>query len=231
MILRADQVIAGRPAKEIRKFLREIHDLQASCGYARDVLGCSMDEAKKLVGILERDGYLSKAGQYQGHQLYETTVKGNQLAGANLRPISRVTAERTLQAFMHRVRAANANSDYLETITAVVVFGSFLSKTADLGDVDVGIQLERKPMSQEVFMRLAEARRQLALKGGKRFRNISHWATWPTQEIWQFLKSGARQLSIHDFRELRRLPPFSCRILLGDRQGLLKSLPNAHFVE
>jgi len=231
MILRPDQVIAGRPAKDVRKFLREMLHLRFACGYARYVLRCSIEEAEKVVSALEQGGYLSRAGRHEGQELYETTLKGNQLAGATLRPISRATAERTLEAFMQRVRAVNSDPDYLETITGVIVFGSFLSPKEDLGDVDVGIQLERKPMSEEVFMQLAEARRTLAQGRGRRFRNLSDWATWPTREIWVFLKSRARQLSIHDFRELRRLPPFRCRILLGDRRAVVKSLPNAQCVE
>jgi len=231
MIVRPDQVIAGRPAKDIRKLLREIHHLQVSSAYIRDVLRCSMDEAKQVLSALEREGYLSRAGRHEGHDLYETTLKGNQLAGANLRPISRATAERTLRAFMQRVGAVNSNPDYLETITGVIVFGSFLSPSEELGDVDVGIEIERKPMGDEVFMQLAEARRQLAQERGRRFRNLSEWVTWPTTEMWLFLKSRARQLSIHDFRELKRLPPFRCKILLGERRALAKSLPNAAFIE
>jgi len=229
--LRAGQVIAGRPAKDIRKLLREIRHLQVSSAYVRDVLACSTDQAKQVVGLLEREGYLSRAGRDEGYDLYETTLKGNQLAGANLRPISRATAEKTLQAFMQRVGAVNSNPDYLETITGVIVFGSFLSPSEELGDVDVGIELEREPTGDEVFMQLAEARRRLAQERGRRFRNLTEWVTWPTTEIWLFLKSRARQLSIHDFRELKRLPPFRCKILLGERRALAKSLPNAAFIE
>ena len=190
-----------------------------------------MDETKQVVSVLERESYLSRTGRHEGHNLYETTLKGNQLAGANLRPISRATAERTLRAFMQRVGAVNSNPDYLETITGVIVFGSFLSPSEELGDVDVGIELERKPMAEDFFMQLAEARRQLAQERGRQFRNLAEWVTWPTQEIWLFLKSRARQLSIHDFRELKRLPPCRCKILLGERRALAKSLPNAAFIE
>ena len=86
-------------------------------------------------------------------------------------------------------------------------------------------------MGDELFMQLAEARRKLAQERGRRFRNLTEWVTWPSGEIWLFLKSRARQLSIHDFRELQRLPPFRCKILFGERQALVKSLPNARFVE
>ena len=189
--------------------------------------------AKRLgrTEALESEGYLSKTGQLDGQQLYETTVSGNQLAGANLRPISRVTAEKKLRTFIDRVHAANSNPDYLEMITGVIVFGSFLSETKELGDVDVGIQLERKAMSDEVFLEGAEARRKLAQERGKRFRNLSEWVTWPTEEIRVFLKSRARQLSIHEFRELKLIPPFKGKILLGERRALAKTLSNAHFVD
>ena len=130
---------------------------------------------------------------------------------------------------MQRVGAVNSNPDYLETITGVIVFGSFLSPSEELGDVDVGIELERKPVSDQTFMHLAEARRKLAQERGRRFRNLTEWVTWPTTGIWLLLKSRARQLSIHDLRELKRLPPFRCKILLGERQTLAKSLVVGQF--
>jgi hypothetical protein len=231
MILRRDQNIAGRPAADIRKLLREMVHQRAACSYVRDALGCSIEEAKRLVSALQEDGFLARAGEWEREQLYETTVKGNQLASANLRPISRATGEKTLQGFMQRVHAVNADPDYLETITGVIVFGSFISPRPKLGDVDVGIRLERKPMDDGLFMQLAEAWRKLAEERGKRFRNISEWATWPVQEIWVYLKSRARQLSIYDFRGLRNLPPFTCKLLLGEKRSLARSLVNARFVE
>src|SRR3989441_10994172 len=71
MILRPGQVIAGRPAKDIRKLLREIRHLQVSCAYARHVLRCSAEEATQIVSALQREGYLSRAGRDEGHDLYE----------------------------------------------------------------------------------------------------------------------------------------------------------------
>ena len=83
MILRPDQAIAGRPAKDIRNFLREILHLQVSCGYARHVLGCPKEEAKQVMTALEKEGYLCRAGRHEGHDLYATTLKGNQLNRAS----------------------------------------------------------------------------------------------------------------------------------------------------
>ena len=75
MILRPDQVIVGRPAKDIRKFLREILHLQVSCGYAQHILGCPKEEAKQVMSALEKEGYLSRAGRHEGHDV-STGIKG-----------------------------------------------------------------------------------------------------------------------------------------------------------
>ena len=40
------------------------------------------EKAKQVMSALEKEGYLSRAGRHEGHDLYETTLKGNQLAGA-----------------------------------------------------------------------------------------------------------------------------------------------------
>jgi len=230
MILRSSQVIAGIPAKDIRRLLRQVRRLEFTCGFVAEVLGCSLDEAKRVVSGLEKGGYLSRTGLYEGHEFYETTLNGNQLAGASLRPISRATAEKILDGFMQRVRAVNSNPDYLAEVTGVIVFGSFLSQGEELGDVDVGIQLEWKPSDAETFKQRAEARRKLAQEQSRQFRNVTDWAIWPNTEVRLFLKSRTRQLSIHDFRELKRLPPFRCRILFGQRRALGKLLPNASFI-
>jgi hypothetical protein len=128
MILRRDQRIAGRPAKDV---------LKVACGYVRDVLGCSMDDAQQLLDALRKEGYVVRAGQCQGQKLYETSLKGNGLASAKLRPISRATGERTLEGFMQRVHSVNADPGYLETITGVIVLGSFISPRQKLGDASI----------------------------------------------------------------------------------------------
>jgi len=231
MILQRNQVIAGRPDTDIRKLLRKLRRLEFTRGFVAEILGCSLEEANQVVRALEKDGYLSRIGRNEGHEFFQTTLNGNQLAGANLRPITRVTAERILDGFMQRVEAVNSNPDYLARVTGVIVFGSFLSQNEELGDVDVGIQLEWKPSDDDTFRERAEARRKLAQAQGRQFRNVSDWATWPDTEVRLVLKSGARQLSIHDFSELPRLPAFRCRILLGNKRVLAKSLPNVDFIK
>ena len=124
----------------------------------------------------------------------------------------------------------SSNPSFLHTITAAVVFGSALSETEELGDVDVAVQLERKPMDWETYLRSSNERVTLAQQNGKRFGNITEQVCWPTIEIWNFLESRTRQLSIHDLDELNRFPKVKCRVLFGYRQVLAELLPNAEIV-
>jgi hypothetical protein len=96
--------------------------------------------------------------------------------------------------------------------------------------VDVAVRLERKVADWETHVQLSYERVWRARRNGKRFRNITEQVFWPAIEIWNSLKSGTRQLSIHEFDELSRLPELKCRILLGERWALAKLLPNATII-
>lgn len=59
---------------------------------------------------------------------YAATIKGNALAQATLaKPIKRKSAESILSQSMERVLLCNSNSNFLYSITRVVLFGSMLS--------------------------------------------------------------------------------------------------------
>ena len=56
-----------------------------------------------------------------------TTIRGNALAGARASaPVRRAVAERHLEAFLERVRAANANPAFFNWVDDVVLLGSLL---------------------------------------------------------------------------------------------------------
>lgn len=229
MIIRRHQSIAGRGAVEVRQLLREIGSLYVSPEFTQAVLRCSEREAIRVMRALRRAGYLSNTVGDEP-SLYCRTVKGSRLADASLRPISRVTAEKILQGFVERLRLVNSSHGFLHTISAAVVFGSSLSDVDRLGDVDVAVELERRPMGWETFIRRSNERIMFAQRSGKRFRNITEAVCWPTIEIWNFLKSRTKQLNIHTLGELNEFPRVKCRILLGQRELLSELLPRAEIV-
>src|ERR1700733_15939972 len=60
--------------------------------------------------------------------------------------------------------------------------------------VDVACELAPR-FDDERQLLLEQARRAARDQG---FRNLSHWASWPRTEVFQFLNSRARGLSIHE---------------------------------
>jgi len=230
MIIRRDEVIAGRAASDIRRLLREIGSRCVDRGFVQEALGCSVSAAVRLLCTLQRAGYLSSSSGGKKPCFYSRTMKGNRLANASLRPISRATANRILRDFVQRVRMVNSNPSFLHTITSAVVFGSAVSAAEKLGDVDVAVRLERKIGDWERSLQLTRERVWQAERRGKQFRNITEQIYWPELEIWKFLKSRTRQLSIHELDELTRLPEVKYGILLGERRALAELLPTAKFV-
>jgi len=230
MILQKHQTIVGHPAPVIRRFLRQMGSWHVDQEFAEEKLGCSAQEAARVMSSLQRAGYISARSDGKGLRLYRRTTEGNRLAQASLRPISRTTADRMLRGFVQRIRKVNSSRSFLYTMTAAVVFGSAVSDAEELGDVDVAIRLERKLADWEAHVRLIYERVWQARRKGKRFRNITEQVCWPAIEIRKFLTSGTRQLNIHEFDELSRLPELKYRILLGERQVLAKLLPNATII-
>jgi predicted nucleotidyltransferase len=50
---------------------------------------------------------------------------------------------------MRRVREVNENPNYLYTVTAVAVFGSYLKDTTHLGDVDVAVRVNSQVVDND----------------------------------------------------------------------------------
>jgi DNA-binding MarR family transcriptional regulator len=230
MIIRRHQIIAGHAAPIIRRLLRQTGSSGVNQAFVEKGLGCSAEEATRLISSLQEQGYISIRNHDKNRWLYERTSEGNRLAEATLRPVSRSTADMMLRGFVQRISKVNSNPRFLYAITAAVVFGSAISEVDELGDVDVAIRLERKTADWETHVRLTYERVWQARRKGKRFRNITEQVFWPAIEIRNFLRSGTRQLSIHELDELSRLPEVNYRILFGDRQALAELLPNANMV-
>ena len=64
------------------------------------------------------------------------------------RPITRKTAQSALAQFMERLRALNANAEYLYRVESALLFGSMLTETERLGDVDIAVKCFRRPLAK-----------------------------------------------------------------------------------
>jgi predicted nucleotidyltransferase len=200
MRIQSDGVIVGQPALTIRKLLKQERGTLATIA---ELLDIDLFKAKQVFQVLSTEGYIepfdSLTTSDGDHESWQTTIKGNALAHATARkPITRQTADRVVQEFLNRVKKINACDDYVYRIRQVILFGSYLSDTPRLGDIDLSIVVEFR--SHDAHKREVQSQERIksALREGKSFRTVVEQATWPWLEIFHILKGGSPSLSLHD---------------------------------
>jgi hypothetical protein len=72
---------------------------------------------------------------------YQPTIKGHAMRATHFVPrINRAKAEKLLADFLQCVEEVNAHPDLLQWVTEVRVFGSYLTDSDDLAEIDLAIK-------------------------------------------------------------------------------------------
>jgi hypothetical protein len=193
MRIESHQVIAGLPAKEARRFMREAAGFIIRPRTVVEVLGLSESAARQLLREMQNEGLLAAKEDY-----WLATAKGHALAMATAaRPLRRATAERLIEEVVQRAREINGDSEFAYRVQRLVVFGSFLTGAERPNDVDIGCCLVARFDGEKQHVMEGERRKK---KGW--FMNTSEWAVWPKVEVLRKLKSGSRDLSIQEIGPL-----------------------------
>jgi hypothetical protein len=190
MRIERDQLIAGLPAREGRRFMRGAADHIIRIAVVTHFLGLSPAGARKFLKELERDGWIAAKVDH-----WEATEKGRALAMATAtKSLRRETAERLIADVVERARMINRDSSFAYRVRLLAVFGSALTGTECPNDVDIACKLAPRFAGEEQEI-LEDERR--ASRGS--FINTFEWAAWPKLEVLKKLKSRSRGLSIQDF--------------------------------
>ena len=190
MRIERDQLIAGLPAREVRRFMRGAADHIIRITVVTHFLGLSPAGARKFLKELERDGWIAAKVDH-----WEATAKGHALAMATAAsPLRRSTAERLIADAIGRARMINRDNEYAFRVQWLAVFGSVVAGAERPNDVDVACRLVERFEGKK--QRVLEDERR-ASKG--RFVNTSEWAAWPKIEVLKKLRSRSRGLSIQEF--------------------------------
>ena len=199
MRINPGDTLSGIGIIKIRNFLRRSGQSEKwRADFASSSLQLDEKQTLDVLRELENKGFIEKDELYHGEQYWRNTVHGNALGGATAaKPYKRKTAEKALAEFMQRVRAVNSDPYYLYKVTRVAVFGSYLSGAPEVSDVDVALEVVPKEGDHELLRLQLEKRRQEAERSGKRFNSIAEWAGVAELEVWSFLKSRSRIISIH----------------------------------
>ena len=190
MRIESRQIIAGFPAVQIRRLMRETVGRSISLRYVREVLQCSESTAGSVLVDLQREGLVV---QVEDH--LEPSMKGSATAQATAaKPLVYSTAERLVSGVVERARLINADDDWAYRVAMLVAFGSFVAGAERPNDVDVACRL--KPQWQGAAQ--YEAEDLIRAAHGRRFRNTWECVAWPKLEVLRFLKSQSRGLSIQE---------------------------------
>jgi hypothetical protein len=124
---------------------------------------------------------------------------------------------------MVRVQQVNDSPEFLQKVTAVVLFGSYLTDKGKLGDLDIAVDT---------------AYRKVYPDGQKGAACIEHWRAsgrkssyefeyfhWPEHQVRLHLKNRKRTISLHQLYEVQqfiaRSADFRFEVLLGDRGAII----------
>jgi len=202
MRIRSNDLVVGFPAKQIRKLLRQNAEF-LSVEDVTKVLGLTGESALQLLENLEQKGFIEKNTFVPDpDKNWKHTIKGGALSKALFSaPVFRENAEKALVEFMDRVQEVNENGRFLFRVRKVVLFGSFLTGSATIGDLDVAIELVPKEADARKHSELILARANEAALNGRMFRNFIERLDFAAQEVRSFLKSRSRIIQLTDCKD------------------------------
>ena len=199
MRIDTSEKIAGQSPLLVRKLLHYFRGDEWNILHAESVMGISSYATRRVIKELEERGYIAKALPRKNVKKvwWKNTALGNQFAVAPAaKPVTRATAEKRLEELIERARVVRDNPYYLYRVERVTLFGSILSDQSLLGDVDVAIRLVHKEPDSTKAQELDKERRRKASAEGRRFNNDIDYIVWPKYEVFLFLKSRSRVLSL-----------------------------------
>jgi len=202
MRIRPDDLVVGFPAKQIRKLLRQDAEF-LSVEDVTKVLGLTGESALRLLKTLEQKGFIEKnTFAPDPDRNWKHTIKGGALSKALFSaPVSRRNAEKAISEFMDRVKDVNEDGRFLFRVRKVVLFGSFLTGSATIGDLDVAIDLVPKEADARKHSERILARANEAALNGRTFRNFIERLDFAAQEVRSFLKSRSRIIQLTDCKD------------------------------
>jgi hypothetical protein len=101
-------------------------------------------EAERVFAALLAEGYLEpNEPEYAGDKRkYQTSRKGRQLAAANLtKRFDRAKADKEVADLIARANEINAHDELVFYVNKITAFGSYLTDSNDLGDIDLVVDV------------------------------------------------------------------------------------------
>src|SRR5690242_8304840 len=154
------------PAEEALSFLRETRGVTTWTALdMADSLKIGVAAAKRVIPILELQGYVKQAGANE----WMTTLSGEDVSGSKAPRFTRERVAQALDDLRRRIGEINRDFKAPYKITEAAAFGDFLSDRPRVQAAEVGIGLERRAAGTDGAGDAVKQRdffRQLNAKGG-----------------------------------------------------------------
>ena len=196
--------VGGQPIKEIRDVLRRMESLEWSAAEIADLLKISEQATKPVIDAMVAAGLLEESpiDPDENERFYLRGPGGSRLCNALfIKRIERTKADKMLADLIERASAINARPDLAVGIGKIRVFGSYLTRKRDLGDIDLVVEYVRKaPGGEFVEWSLRRAR-----ESGRQFSNFGEELLFGEREVALLLRNRNAYLSLHTLDEMKSI--------------------------
>ena len=226
MQMRVDpnSTVAGYPVLLVRQALRKLRQIdQWDASTLAVAAGLPAAAGLELAKALASEGLIRNVQK----DAWTVCQDGMTLTAATAgKRLTRSTADRQLAAFMDRVARVNSDPYFLGRVTRVALFGSMLNRDIDRpSDIDLAVEIMPKIADWDSHTERNNERVQELMARGHRFRHTIEYAACWQLEVFRFLKSRSRAISLADYKiEKRLVLSVAHRMLLGDDEPA--SLPD-----
>jgi predicted nucleotidyltransferase len=118
-----------------------------------------------------------------------------------LKRINRSKADFYVAELLRRADEINANHELLYRVKRITAFGSYISDAADLGDIDIAVELEFKLPSEQ----RAEANKARAEASGRLNLSLLDRLSFGESEVKRLLRGRNRYISFTNHGDLVKL--------------------------
>lgn len=172
---------AGLPAAELLSFLKDTRS--ASTWTERDLvtaLNLNREQAKQTLAALQLQGYAEPIG-HDGQ--WRTTEAGELVSGGKTPRFTRESVEHALADLKERIKSVNEDASAPYRINSAVAFGDFLTDRARVQAVEVGVELQRRTISQDSCRQTATEHAQTdallkQLRGKSTMLHVQRYVSW-----------------------------------------------------
>jgi len=193
-----------RSTVDVAQLLRRFGAASRDRSSVRAAFGVDDHEARRRLNQLVRAGYVRRDSARPDERCWRRTPAGEVLAHADRRRhLSRARAERMLQEVLRRVAEVNRKPYFLCQVTAVGVFGRYLTDAPVLDELDLVVRIIPKPPAPGSAAAVFRPDRALPYWRLQKLLPRDEWPRWRERHVELHLVRGKRPVVLHTFDDPR----------------------------